>query len=91
MSEEKTTATATNLIWFLAGAAIGAAVALLYAPRSGAETRREIGRRADKGREAITESGRDIVERGRDLYAKGKRIADEAAEIFDRGRKLVEG
>jgi gas vesicle protein len=28
-----------KVVWFLAGAAIGAAIALLYAPASGEETR----------------------------------------------------
>jgi len=33
----------SKLVWFLAGAAIGSAIALLYAPASGDETRRKIG------------------------------------------------
>ena len=32
----------SNLVFFLLGAAVGAAVALLYAPQEGAETRRII-------------------------------------------------
>ena len=81
----------SKFIWFLAGAAIGATVALLYAPQSGAETRRRISQKTGEGREALAESSREILDRGRELFDKGRQIADEAAEMFDRGRKLVQG
>ena len=81
----------SKLVWFLAGTAIGAAIALLYAPQSGVETRKRIGKKSEEGRDALAGSGREILDRGRDLYDKGRKIADEAADLFDRGRKLVDG
>ena len=81
----------SNLVWFLTGAAIGAAVALLYAPQSGRETRRYIRRRADEGREVLADASKDIVDRGRDYYEKGRRLAEEAGDLLERGRKLVAG
>lgn len=81
----------SKLVWFFAGAAIGTAVALLYAPKSGEETRHTISKRTGEGREALAESGKELFDRSRDLYDKGRKIADEAADMFDRGRKLVEG
>ena len=80
-----------SLVWFVAGAAIGAAIALLYAPQSGEKTRRLIGRKAREGRDVIADSGRDLVDKGRELYEKGRRVADDAAELFERGRRAVEG
>jgi gas vesicle protein len=80
-----------NLIWFVAGAAIGATITLLYAPQSGKDTRRLLSKKARRGSETLTEAGRDALEKGRDLYEKGRRVADEAAELFERGRRLVEG
>jgi gas vesicle protein len=80
----------SKAIWFLTGAALGAAVALLYAPQSGEETRRLIGDRAKEGRDVLADSGRDMMDRGRDLYERGRKMADEAAEMFDRGRKIVD-
>ena len=80
-----------KVIWFFAGAAIGAAVALLYAPQSGQETRRYLGDKAKEGKDALAESGREMMDRGRDLYERGRKMADEAAEMFDRGRKIVDG
>ena len=78
-----------KFVWFLVGATIGATVALLYAPQAGDRTRRLIGRKLADGRDALSENGADIIERGRDLFEKGRRVADDAAEMFERGRKLV--
>lgn len=80
----------SSLIWFVAGAAIGASIALLYAPQSGEETRRVIGHKTKQGREALSSSSRDMMDRGRDLYERGRQMADEAAEMLDRGRKIVD-
>lgn len=81
----------SRLIWFVAGAAIGATVALLLAPESGRDTRKRLTRGAADGRKAMMEAGQEIADRSRDLYEKGRKIADEAAEIFDKGRKMVQG
>lgn len=79
------------VVWFLAGAAVGAAIALLFAPQSGTETRQRIKAKANEGRHVINDSGRDLAGRGKDLFEKGKKLADEAADIFDRGRRMVQG
>jgi gas vesicle protein len=79
-----------NIVWFVAGAALGAVVALLYAPASGAETRRRLAERTEQGRAALAESGKDMLERGREMYDRGRRLADEAADMLDRGRQLVD-
>jgi gas vesicle protein len=80
-----------RLLWFFAGAALGATVALLYAPQSGRDTRRFIGKKAKHGRAAVAEVGREALEKGRDLYDRGRKMADDAADLFERGRRLVEG
>lgn len=56
---------ASLLAAFLIGGAVGAAVALLTAPRSGRETREEIGRWA----EGATERAREKV---KELYANAR-------------------
>jgi len=81
----------SKVVWFMAGMAIGATVALLYAPASGEQTRRRIAKKTREGREAISDSGREMLERGKEMYDKGRKMADEAAEMFERGRKIVEG
>jgi len=81
----------SSLGWFVAGAVVGAVAALLYAPQSGSETRRYIGKSASDGRDALGESGRDLMERGKELYERGKRISEDAGDLFERGKKLVQG
>jgi gas vesicle protein len=80
----------SRLIWFVAGAAIGAAVALLYAPQSGEDTRRFLGDKAKEGSDVLADSGQHLMDRGRELYERGRHMADEAAEMFERGRKIVD-
>ena len=80
-----------KLGWFVAGAILGGAVALLYAPKSGKETRAFINKKTDEGKEVLSETSREVYEKGREIYDKGKQIADDAADLFERGRRLVRG
>ena len=67
------------LLAFILGAVSGAAVALLYAPATGRETREFLGERAREGRERATQA----VERGRELVNQGR---DTLATAVERGR-----
>lgn len=71
-----------SLVWYLAGVASGAAVALLFAPKTGRETRRNIKRNVHKGADAVAEGGREV-------YEAGHKVVDQAADLLERGRKLV--
>jgi gas vesicle protein len=79
-----------NILFFLGGAALGVAAALLIAPDTGENTREKLSRSAQKSKDLLGGSGRDLFEKGRELYEKGREIADEAAEMFERGRRLAE-
>jgi gas vesicle protein len=57
---------------FLAGAALGAVLALLFAPSSGAETRMEIRRRARRLREVAEDRLEDLQEAVESGYARTK-------------------
>jgi gas vesicle protein len=80
-----------SLGWFVAGAVIGAGIALLFAPKTGRDTRKYLGQTSKDSREAMESSGKELMDRGKELYDRGKKIAEEAAELFERGRKLVQG
>jgi gas vesicle protein len=60
------------MLAFLLGAVAGAAVALLYAPATGLETREFLGERAKEGRDRATEAAarsRDLIKEGRETLA----------------------
>ena len=71
------------ILSFVLGALSGAALAILFAPRSGRETRELIGGKL-----------RDTAERGRRLgeqaLEKGRSIADDASGYVDRQREALE-
>jgi len=48
------------LLAFIAGALAGAAVALLYAPATGEDTRDFLGQRAREGREKVVDAARQF-------------------------------
>ncbi len=82
--------TTRKWLWLVVGAAAaGAATALLYAPQSGRETRRYLARKSRKAREVLADTGEDIVEHGRGIYKKGARLAEDATDLLERGRKLM--
>jgi gas vesicle protein len=61
---------------FVLGALAGAAVALLYAPAAGEETRRKVAERAREGRERAMRA----AERGRAAFDKARQGGAEGGE-----------
>ena len=89
---EETQEEGTNrLAWFLTGLVIGATVAVLYAPKSGKDTRQFLTEKTQQSKEAVTETGKDIVEASKEMFDRGRKLVEDAADLFDRGRKLVRG
>jgi gas vesicle protein len=85
MSEEGNGA--TNLGFFLAGLGMGAVLALLFAPRSGKQTREYIAEKAEEGRDYVKAKTEDLrrqaegaVEKGKDLVTKQKELLSAALE-----------
>ncbi|MEO8369539.1 MAG: YtxH domain-containing protein [Candidatus Solibacter sp.] len=81
----------SNIAWFLTGAFMGAAAAILYAPQSGKNTRKYISDKTQMGRDAVETAGQDIAEVSKDMFERGRKLVDDAADLFERGRKLVKG
>ncbi len=78
-----------KVLWFVIGAAVGAGIALLYAPKTGKDTRRYIRKTAGNARDTLVETSEQIVDRGRDIYKKSTEVANDAAELFERGRRAM--
>ena len=66
-----------NFAWFVAGITVGVAGAILFAPKSGKETREQLAEAASKGREFASEQKRQATQFGRDLYEKGRDLVEE--------------
>jgi gas vesicle protein len=62
---------------FLLGAAIGAGLALLFAPQSGAQTRADIKRRARQAKDNATRVAGDVGERVTDTFNDARRRVEE--------------
>lgn len=80
-----------GFMWFLAGLGFGALLGVLYAPRSGRETREAIRNTAQEGKDYIKKQGReareamgDWVERGKDAYNRQK---EHIGSAIEEGRK----
>jgi len=76
-----------KFLFFLAGAGIGALVALLFAPKSGRETRETIARAANDGRDFISTK----VNEGRQLVdEKRRKLGDDFNTFLDKSKEAVQ-
>src|SRR4051812_6353681 len=78
---------------FIAGLAVGAGLALLFAPRSGEETRRDIERRAKKigtqAQDLVTEVTESVTEKFQEAKAGVETRIDSARNAVDLKRRQV--
>src|ERR1700680_5143940 len=77
--------------FFLLGAAIGAAAALLTAPASVAYTRRRLRRQGEEVADYLIDTGRELVDKCEDLYERSGEVVEDAAhELSGKDRALHE-
>ena len=76
-----------SLLWFLAGLGFGALMGVLYAPRSGRETRDALKNTAQEGGEYLKTRGREAkdtvsqwVDRGKDVVSQKKEQISSAID-----------
>ena len=69
-----------KLAFFLAGMGIGAILALLFAPKSGEETRQLISRKAGEGRDYVRARGQELRKDAEDLVEKAKEVVNQQKE-----------
>jgi gas vesicle protein len=82
MRDESYVGSSDVLLPFLLGAATGAALALLYAPYSGRQTRELIKDGIARG----TERTKEIRDR---VVGRGREILDQASDAVERGRERL--
>jgi gas vesicle protein len=80
--EEKGISAGTVILSFLAGAAVGAGVALLVAPKTGEELRATIKDLADDAVDKIKEYASEAQDKIRSSYEEGKDLVMEKKSIL---------
>jgi gas vesicle protein len=76
-----------KMLFFMAGAGIGAVLALLFAPKSGRETRELIARTANDSRDFIANKyseGRQVVD------DKRRKMTDDFSTFLDKSKEAVQ-
>ena len=81
----------SGILWFLAGLGIGAALGILYAPKTGEETRQQILEAAEQGRDAVKERARQAREQAGTWADKGREYLNSQKEqvrsAYEAGRQ----
>jgi gas vesicle protein len=80
----------SKVSFFLVGLGIGALVGILFAPKSGEETRDYLNSKADEGRDYAQKKARELRERAEDLIERSKEIMarqkESLASAVDAGK-----
>ncbi len=73
-----------SVAWFIAGIGLGALAGILYAPKSGKETREDLASTARDSAEYVRTRSKQAADYATDLYGKGNQ---QAGDYADRGRQ----
>jgi len=81
----------SKVTYFLVGLGVGALVGVLFAPKSGEETRELLTQKADEGRDYAQRKARELRERADELIERGKDVAgrkkDSISAAVEAGRE----
>ena len=83
MSRDNQSGSGNVMLAFMVGAITGAAVALLFAPASGDETREYLGQKARESRD----KAREAAEQSREFYERNR---ESVSTAIDRGREAFQ-
>ncbi len=71
-----------SFVWFLAGLGLGALAGVLYAPRSGSETREVLRAKAEEGREYVRSRAREARDQASQWADRGRDAMNQQKEQF---------
>jgi gas vesicle protein len=84
----------SKVSYFVVGLGIGALVGILFAPKSGEETRDFLMQKAEEGREYAQRKARELRERADDVVERSKQVAvrhrDSLSAAVDAGREAYQ-
>jgi gas vesicle protein len=83
MSDDRGSNASAVILSFLMGGLTGAALAMLFAPRSGRETREMLGEKLREG----ADRGRELKDR---VASRGREMVDDAADYLTKQKETVE-
>jgi len=87
--EVRTQSTVRNIVIFVAGASIGAGLALLLAPVTGEDIRYALRRGVRKTVKGIGRRTQDIRDRAEDLLEHAQDLREHAGDMRERGARLL--
>jgi len=80
----------SKVSYFLVGLGVGALVGVLFAPKSGEETREYLSNKADEGKDYAQRKARELRERADELIERSKDVAvrkkDSLSAAVEAGR-----
>jgi gas vesicle protein len=81
----------SKVSYFLVGLGVGALMGVLFAPKSGEDTRDYLAKRAEDGREFAQKKAKELRERADELIERGKDVAvrkrESLSAAVDAGRE----
>jgi gas vesicle protein len=84
----------SKVSYFLVGVGIGALLGILFAPKSGEDTREFLGKRADEGREYAQRKARELRERADELLEHSEDVVkgskDKLSAALDAGKEAYQ-
>ena len=84
----------SKVSYFLVGLGIGALVGILFAPKSGQETREYLTGKAEEGREYAQRKARELRERAEELMERSKEMVgrqkEQLSAAVDAGREAYQ-
>lgn len=72
----------SKVSYFLVGLGVGALVGVLFAPKSGEDTREYLSKRADEGRDFAQKKARELRDRADDLIERSKEVASRKRDTI---------
>jgi gas vesicle protein len=81
----------SKVSYFLVGLGVGALIGVLFAPKSGEETREYLSKRADEGKDYAQRKARELRERADELIERSRDVAvrkkDSISAAVEAGRE----
>jgi gas vesicle protein len=73
----------SKITYFLVGLGVGSLIGILFAPKSGEETRDFLTKKADEGRDYAQRKAKELRDRADDLIERGKDIANRQKDAIN--------